>query len=80
MWHPPSVWVPGCGGMTLLPCSAPGIPRSFRCAALAPPYAGAKGAYGRARVPAPGIPLRACFARTRPLSLGAKGDGVGVCG
>ena len=24
---------------------------------------------------APGIPLRACFARTRPLSSGTKGDG-----
>ena len=27
------------------------------------------------RVGAPGMPLRACFARTRPLSSGTKGDG-----
>ena len=36
----------GClrGGGVDCPASAPGIPRSFRCAALAPPYAEAKGA------------------------------------
>ena len=32
------------GDLRGMPLSAPGIPRSFRCAALAPPYAGAKGA------------------------------------
>ena len=48
-WWVAAAWgeVGACGRRP----SAPGIPRSFRCAALAPPYAGAKGAYASGVVP-----------------------------
>ena len=58
----------GCGGLRCRP-SAPGIPRSFRCAALAPPYAARRGRTASPRS-APGIPRSL---RSRPFRRGRKG-------